>query len=419
MCQNSVLSQIFNQDLNYFLSSGGDRCRQGRSSATRGHSGRYLGCCPCPWSGRLDPVSSHFPWVLGAGRRWRQHEPAGERARGGAAGAAGEGGKAHPAGTRGRTAAAWRSSLGCPAWSPRPGTLFEPEVVPQRERPAAAASSDRRLCRAVACTLREAPREVGNLIARSTGWEAAAASWPGGPSYAPEPGAGARAPAPWAPSPPAPRQPGQWGRGCHSTGLGVRGSGTCRACTCVLGGPPSPPAASPGARCAAVGGRPAGTEPVGRWRRVGGRPRAPAAGSPAGGPAQPRGQAPRTPASPECPAGARGARSVPRPAEERGRGVSATAMAPAAPGMLHPFGRRGLPAWQSAGAVGPGLRDGARALAESRTVWWGRIHAKGQRLLAPLVSEGWGGVQGGRNKTICEVHKSSRNTAGEGKPRLE
>lgn len=64
-------------------------------------------------------------------------------------GVAGEGGKAHPVGTRGRTAAAWRSSPGCPSWSPHPGTLFEPEVVPQTEGSAAAASSGWWLSQAV------------------------------------------------------------------------------------------------------------------------------------------------------------------------------------------------------------------------------------------------------------------------------
>lgn len=331
-------------------------------------AGTHLGCCPCPWSGRLDPVSSRFPWVLGAGHRQRRREPAGERARGGAAGAAGEGGKAHPAGTRGTTAAAWRSSPGYPAWNPRPGTLLEPEAVPQTEWPAAAASSAQRLCRAVGCTLREACCEVGNLIARSTGWEAAVASWPGGPSYDPARGAGARAPAPWAPSPLAPWRPGQ--RGCRSTGLDVHGSGTCRAGTCVLAGPPSPPVPSPGARCAVAGGSPAGTGRVGRWRQVGGRSYGPGAGSPAGGPARPHGPVPCTPASPECPAGAHGARSVPRLAVERGGGgvglskshCSCRAWGTAA------LGRRSLPAWQSAGAAAPALRDGAQALAESCTV---------------------------------------------------
>jgi len=74
-------------------------------------------------------------------RQWRQREPAGERAREGAVGAAGEGGKARLAGTHGMTAAAWRSSLGCPSWSPHPGTLFEPEAVPRKEQLVAAASS--------------------------------------------------------------------------------------------------------------------------------------------------------------------------------------------------------------------------------------------------------------------------------------
>lgn len=129
----------------------GNRGGQGRSNATSGRSRGYLGCSPSPWSGRLDPASSHSPrWVLGAARwRRRRRVPAGERVRGGAAGAAGEGGKAHPVGTRGRTAAAWRSSPGCPSWSPRPGTLFEPEGVPRTEGPAAAASSGRRLSQAV------------------------------------------------------------------------------------------------------------------------------------------------------------------------------------------------------------------------------------------------------------------------------
>lgn len=294
------------------------RRRQGRSSATSGPSGRYLGCCPCPWPGRVDPASSRCPGgVLGAGRRRRRRGPAGERAQGGAAGAAGEGGKARPAGTRGRTAAAWRSSPGCPAWSPRPGTLSEPERVPQTERPGAAASSDRRLSRALGCTLREAPREVGNWTARSTGREAAAASWPGGPSYDLGHGAGARVPAPWAPSRPAPGQPGRRGRGCRSTGPGVRGSGTCRAGRCALGAPRSPRAAWRGAPCGAAGGSPAATALTGKWRRARGRPRGPAAASPPGGPARPWGPAPGSPASPECPAGARGARSVPRPAAER------------------------------------------------------------------------------------------------------
>lgn len=129
----------------------GQMLQAGAAALAGGFSRCYLGCSPTPWSDRSDPASSRSPRQVSeaACRRQRQREPAGERVRGGAAGVAGEGGKAHPVGTRGRTAAAWRSSLGYPSWSPRPGTLFEPEAVPQTEWPAAAASSGRRLSRAV------------------------------------------------------------------------------------------------------------------------------------------------------------------------------------------------------------------------------------------------------------------------------
>lgn len=112
------------------------------------------------------------------------------------------------------------------------------------------------------------------------------ASWPGGPSYDPGCGAEARAPAPWAPSPLAPQHPGQRGRGCRSTELGAHGSGTCRADTCALGEPLSPPVALQGAHCALEGGSPAGTGPVGRQHQVGGHSCAPAAGCLAGGQGQ-------------------------------------------------------------------------------------------------------------------------------------
>lgn len=127
-----------------------NRHRQ-RSNATGRCSRGYLGCSLSPSFDRLDPVSSRSPrHVSGAARRRRKpHEPAGEKVQGGAGGAAGEGDKAHPAGTRGRTAAAWRSSLGCPSWSPHPGTLFEPGVVPQTEQMGAAASSGWWLSQAV------------------------------------------------------------------------------------------------------------------------------------------------------------------------------------------------------------------------------------------------------------------------------
>lgn len=102
----------------------------------------YLGWSPASWSDRSAPASSHSPQRVleAAHQQWKQHEPAGERVRGGAVGAAGEGGKAHPAGRHGRTVAAWQSSPGCPSWSPRPGTLFAPEAVPRTERLAAASS---------------------------------------------------------------------------------------------------------------------------------------------------------------------------------------------------------------------------------------------------------------------------------------
>lgn len=127
------------------------RDRQGNRYRQEGHWRGYLGCCPSPCSVWWDPVSPRSPrQALGAARRRRrQREPAAGRARGGEAAAAGGGGKAHPAGTRGRTAAAWRSSPGCPSWTPRPGTPSEPGAVPQTERPGAVASSAPRLSPAV------------------------------------------------------------------------------------------------------------------------------------------------------------------------------------------------------------------------------------------------------------------------------
>lgn len=255
------------------------------------------------------------------------------------------------------------------------------------------------------------------MIDRSTGWEAAAASWPGGPSCDSGCGAGARALAPWVPSPLAPRYPGQWGRGCHSIELGAHGSGTCRAGTCALGGPLSPPAASRGARCALAGGSPAGTGPVGRRHQAGGRSHAPAAGHLAGGQGQRHGSVLHKPASLGRPACARGARSVPRPAGEEGEKetgwVSVRAVTLKSgrdlwvPGCWIPWLQCFLPAWQSAGAAGLGLRDGAQALAASRTVLWDLIHAGDQTFLAQLVSGIGGGMWEGEIKQFVKCRKAT------------
>lgn len=75
---------------------------------------------------------------------------------------------------------------------------------------------------------------------------------------------------------------------------------------------------------------------------------------------------------------------------------------PAGPGL-----QRFLPAWQSAGAAGPGLRDGAQALAVSHRVSWDPIHAGGQMFPARLVSGGWGEVRERERKQFVKGSKAA------------
>lgn len=66
-----------------------------------------------------------------------------------------------------------------------------------------------------------------------------------------------------------------------------------------------------------------------------------------------------------------------------------------------------LPAWQSAGAAGPVLRDGAQALAASRRVLWDLIHVGDQMFLARLVSEGQGRVRKGEIKQFVKHREAA------------
>lgn len=75
--------------------------------------------------------------------------------------------------------------------------------------------------------------------------------------------------------------------------------------------------------------------------------------------------------------------------------------------VFPPFVCLFLPAWQSAGAVEPGLQDGALALAVSHRVSLDLIHAGVQTFLVRLVSGGRGGVREGEIKPFVKCKKAA------------
>lgn len=94
------------------------------------------------------------------------------------------GGKAHRAGKRVRKAAAWRSSLGCPSWSPLLAPLSEPGRVLQTGDWVleVAVPDAHQIYSVVACTLKKQRHEVESLIVQSTGLEEEVVSSLGNPS---------------------------------------------------------------------------------------------------------------------------------------------------------------------------------------------------------------------------------------------
>lgn len=122
----------------------------------------------------------------------------------------GGGGKACLPGTPARRAAAWRASLGCPAWSPRPAFPAGLGPVLQRENLAlvleGAGTDVHQVYRVVACTPKKELREVGSLIVLATGLGGGGVlSSLGNLSCDPEYEAGERVLAPWGASHLAPR----------------------------------------------------------------------------------------------------------------------------------------------------------------------------------------------------------------------
>lgn len=104
------------------------------------------------------------------------------------------GGKAHLAGKRGRKAAAWRSSLGCPSWSPLLAPLAEPGRVLQTGDLVleVAVTDAHQIYRVVAYTLKKEHHEVESLTVQSTGLEEEVVSSLGNPSCDQEYEAGER-----------------------------------------------------------------------------------------------------------------------------------------------------------------------------------------------------------------------------------